>query len=491
MKIPVIERFRSSVAAFPNRTAVSCADHSITFADLDRSTNRLARAYADLGTGVGDLVTIALPNGVEFVQAVLATWKIGAVPQPVSWQLPDHERDQIVQLAASRLVVGVDAAPDGHRAVPAGFCPGASLDDSPLPTVISPHLRAMTSGGSTGRPKLIVATDTAEFDFDRPGFPVSPEDVQLVAGPMYHMAPFSYGVFGVLSGQHVVVLQRFQPVDALSAIARHGVTTAMVVPTMLLRMAREIEHGASFDFTSLKALWHTGGPCPAWVKERWIHLVGGDRILELYGSTEGIATCAISGTEWLTHRGSVGRPIFGELKVLDDAGDELPRGEVGEIYMRRGEGVASPYQYVGAGARTRPGGWESIGDLGRIDPDGYVYLSDRRSDLIVCGGANIYPAEVEAALGEHPSVAASAVVGLRDDELGQRVHAVVQVVDGTAFDEEAVRSFLGERLARYKVPRSFAVTSEPLLNEAGKVRRSAIRDAEAARIGEAAPAPSR
>lgn len=481
MKIPVLERLRATVAEHGDRVGLSCGDVSVTFGEVDTASNRLARAYAELGVGQGDLVTIALPNGIGFVESVLAVWKLGAIPQPVSWQLPEHERNEIVALAASKLVVGVDSTPD-TTSVPVDFRPDPSLPDDDVPFVLSPSIRAMTSGGSTGRPKLIVANDPAVFDFDRPGFPVMPNAVQLVAGPMYHMAPFSYGVFGFVSGQHIVVLPKFDAAAALAAISRHRVTTAMVVPTMLLRMARAIDDGAPHDVSSIASLWHTGGPCPAWVKERWIDLVGGDRIIEIYGSTESIATCAISGTEWLQHRGSVGRPIFGEVKVVRDDGTEADIDEIGEIVMRRGGDEPSPFHYVGASERTLADGWQSIGDLGHVDADGYFYLSDRRTDMIVAGGVNIFPAQVEAVIGEHPGVAASAVVGLPDDDLGQRVHAVVQATPGVALDLEELRAFVSERLARPKVPRSFALADEPLLNEAGKLRRSAIRDRETARL---------
>lgn len=482
MRVPIVQRFHDVVQERGDDVGIICGDETRTFAAVDRASNRLARAYADRGVGTGDIVTIALPNSVEFVEALLAVWKLGAVPLPISWQLPGRERDQIIELADPRLVVGVTDLTTVHPWVAPGFAPEPDLDDGPLPIVVSPNLRAMTSGGSTGRPKLIVATEDACFDFERTAFPVSGDAVQLVAGPMYHTAPFSYGVLGFVTGQRIVVLPRFDAAAALTAIAEHRVTTAMVVPTMLLRMARAIEDGAAHDLGSVHALWHTGGPCPAWLKERWIELVGGDHLFELYGSTESIATCMISGTEWLAHKGSVGRPIIGEMKVCDPMGEPSAPGEIGEIYMRRGPDAASPYRYVGAATRSLPGGWESLGDLGYTDAEGYFFLSDRRTDLIVSGGANVFPAEVEGVIGEHPGVVTSAVVGLPDGDLGQRVHAVVHVSADGAVDVEDLRAFVAERLVRYKVPRSFRLTTEPLHNEAGKVRRSLVLETEIERV---------
>jgi bile acid-coenzyme A ligase len=215
-------------------------------------------------------------------------------------------------------------------------------------------------------------------------------------------------------------------------------------------------------------------PCPPWVKEAWIDWLGGEKIWELYAGTEAQAVTIIRGDEWLAHPGSVGRVSVGEMKVVGPDGDELPPGEVGEIYLRTSPEGSPTYRYVGAEARTMPGNWESLGDLGYFDADGYLYLSDRRADMILSGGANIYPAEVEAARMEHPAVPGAAVIGLPDEDLGNRVHAVVQV-EGSASEDE-LRAFLAERLVRYKVPRTFELVTWQVRDDAGKVRRSALRE---------------
>jgi bile acid-coenzyme A ligase len=224
----------------------------------------------------------------------------------------------------------------------------------------------------------------------------------------------------------------------------------------------------------LKTVWHLAAPCPPWLKEEWIAWLGPDTILELYGGTEGQARTVITGQEWLEHRGSVGRVYpGGEMKAVDAQGNELPAGEIGEIYMRWTPDVAPTYRYIGAEARTLPGGWESLGDIGWFDAEGYLYLADCRTDMILVGGANVYPAEVESAIDEHALVQSSAVVGLPDDDLGNRIHAIVQAhPDLTAQDLER---HLAERLVIYKRPRSIEFTAEPLRDDAGKVRRSALR----------------
>jgi bile acid-coenzyme A ligase len=207
----------------------------------------------------------------------------------------------------------------------------------------------------------------------------------------------------------------------------------------------------------------------------------------LYGGTEAQALTVISGHEWLAHRGSVGRPVIGEIRVLDTEGHACPPGDVGEVWMRRGEGVPPSYRYIGAEAKVRDG-WESLGDMGWMDAEGYLYLTDRDTDMILVGGANVYPAEVEAALEAHPGVRGSCVIGLPDDDLGNVVHAILQV-DGEVGDAELL-THLRDRLAPYKLPRSFERVSDPLQDEAGKVRRPALRAARAGAMtrGEAARA---
>jgi bile acid-coenzyme A ligase len=196
-------------------------------------------------------------------------------------------------------------------------------------------------------------------------------------------------------------------------------------------------------------------------------------VLELYGGTELQAMTVITGTEWLAHRGSAGRPVIGEMQIRDFDGQPVPAGQEGEIWMRRGPGAPSPYQYIGATARSAPGGWESLGDIGYIDADGYVYITDRLADMILVGGANVYPAEIEAALDEHPSVRSCCVIGLPDEDLGNIPYAIVELVKPVS--DEDLMAHLRLRLAPYKLPRVIERATTPLRDDAGKVRRSALR----------------
>ena len=437
------------------------AEYTITRLELERRTNRLARHYEQLGVGQDDLVTIGLPNGIAFYEAAIAAWKVGATPQPISSRLPQREQDEIVALAAPALVVTqpIEADP--------------SLPDDPLAgDRVAASYKAPTSGGSTGRPKIIVSGLKGETDPEAPAaFNMHPDGVQLVPGPLYHNAPFMFSMRGLFSGSHLVVMNRFDAAAALELIERWSVTWILMVPTMMQRIWRlPEEERTKRDLSSIEGILHLAAPCPAWLKEAWIEWLGAEKIFELYAGTEAQGVTIINGEEWMAHKGSVGKPAEGSMRICDADGIELPRGEVGEIWMRPPE--RPTYRYIGAEARRRDDGWESLGDMGWMDDDGYLYIADRRTDLILAGGANIYPAEVEAALEEHPAVVSCAVIGLPDEDLGQRVHAVVQLQEDVSDDQ--LRTFLAERLVTYKIPRRFERVDEPVRDDAGKVRRSGL-----------------
>ncbi len=460
----------------PDFVAITYYNDSITRRELELRSNRLARGYGDLGVKHGDYVVLALPNGIAFYVAFFATLKVGAVPMPLSYRLPVLERQAIIDLAKPALLVGVGGEDHpGYPSLPAGFQPDPGVSDAPLPDVVSPSWKAPASGGSTGRPKIIRNGTGAEGSpaLLALAYQYGPTDTQAVVGPLYHNMSLASSVGGLLLGQHIVVMNKFDAHELLRLVAKHRVTWLILVPTMLHRMYRAIEAGGDYDLSSVRLIWHMASKCPEWLKEKWIELVGPEKIMELYGGTESIAISMISGNEWLQHRGSVGRPVIGDMKVFDVDGNELPPGEVGEIYMKPPQGAPASYEYVGAKSKTL-NGWTSLGDLGWKDEDGYLYISDRRVDMIVSGGANIYPAEVENAIDQHPKVLSSVVVGLPDDDLGSKVHALVQAEPATTAQE--ILDFLADKLIRYKIPRSIELTDQPLRDDSGKVRRSQLRD---------------
>jgi bile acid-coenzyme A ligase len=406
------------------------------------------------------------------VQAAVAAWKLGATPQPISPGLPERERAAIVELANPALVVGGSewVHPD-RQLLPAGFVPDARFGDGELPDVVSACWKAPTSGGSTGRPKLIVASQPGIVD-EQPIMRQQRDGVVCIPGPLYHNAPFTFATSGLMHGNHVVLLPKFDAEATLAAIADHEADWLLLVPTMMHRIARlpgDVRDG--YDVTCLRVVFHMAAPCPAWLKEAWIDWLGGEKIYEMYAGTEAQSFTIVRGDEWLAHRGTVGRPRSGEMRIQDpETFAVLDAREVGEVFMRS---ATKTYEYVGAEARASPDGWESLGDMGYMDEDGYLFLVDRRADMILSGGANIYPAEVEAAIDEHPNVGSCAVIGLPDDDLGNRIHAIVQVY--TAIDADELRAFLAERLVRYKIPRSFEFVDEPVRGDDGKVRRSGLQ----------------
>ena len=454
-------------------------DEVVSWRELDRRSTRRAWALKETGVGTDDLVTLALPNGAAFYEMTFALWKLGATPHIVSWRLPPRELAAILEVARPRLLVA--SAPELVSGF-GGVDPGIGLQsgrEDPHPEAVAKHWKAMSSGGSTGRPKIILDHMPGRVDPETPVIRI-PRDAAIVnPGPLYHNAPFSQTHRALFRGNTVVGMTRFDPEETLRLLAEHRARWINMVPTMMLRIWRlPPQVRARYDLSSLESVWHMAAPMPAWLKEAWIEWLGPERIWEFYGGTEGQGASIISGGEWLAHKGSVGRPINCEMRILDEAGRPLPIGEIGEIYMRPLNGVGSTYHYLGAEARRADEGFESIGDFGWLDAEGYLYLADRRTDLILSGGANIYPAEVEAALMEHPAVEVAVVVGLPHEDLGQAVHAIVKPHAGqeAALDQAALAAFVGDRLARYKTPRSYEFTTEPLRDDAGKVRRSRLRD---------------
>jgi bile acid-coenzyme A ligase len=476
-RVSFARRLTDLADADPDRPAVSCGEARLTRRQLDDRATALARDLADRGVATGDMVTIALPNSVDWFVAAAAAWKLGAIPQPVSAQLPGPELRAIVDLADPRVVIGADPDVVGDRVcLPADYRPpDPPAGAEPLPDAVSPAWKAPTSGGSTGRPKLIVSGERSLLDPDGPVPLRTRRDGCLVMpGPLYHNGPIVWSCQALLWGNHVALLPRFDAEATLAAIEAHRAQVVYLVPTMMRRIRRlPADVRDRYDLSSLEVVWHLAEPCPPWLKEEWIRWLGPERIVELYAGTEAQAATVITGAEWLEHRGSVGRPISGEVMICDADGAEVPSGTVGEVWLR-GSRDRPTYRYVGAEARTREGGWESLGDYGHVDADGYLYLDDRMQDMILTGGANVYPAEVEAALQEHPQVRSCCVIGLPDEDRGNRVHAIVEA-DANAVAAAELIEFVSERLARYKVPRTVELVDEALRDDAGKVRRAELR----------------
>jgi bile acid-coenzyme A ligase len=473
MTTSFVEHYRELTGQCPEAAAVTFEGTTLSRADVVRRSEAVARHLLSLGVEQGDYVSLVLPNGLGMVVATMACWMAGAVPQPLSPKIARAELDAILELTAPRVVVGdVDDLP--FTRVP------ASLEvpdlDLPLPARVSPSWKAPTSGGSTGRPKVIVAAQPAVWQ-EVSGFAdllaVSGR-TSLITAPLSHNGPFICALLTILSGGHAVILGRFDAEETLRAIQRHRVEWVYAVPTMMSRILKlEDPVRLAYDVSSVRALMHMAAPCPPAVKRAFLDWLGPEKVLELYTGTEVQAVSVLDGREWLAHPGSVGRAQLGEFSVRGDDGRVLPAGETGRVYLRRGRGLPPPYFYLGAEPKALEDGWETLGDLGHLDEDGYLYLADRDTDMVLVGGSNVYPAEVEAVLLEHPLVTDACVIGLPHEDLGSAVHALVRT-SGTVSEDE-LRSFVSALLTTYKRPGTYEFVDQPLRDDAGKVRRSALR----------------
>jgi bile acid-coenzyme A ligase len=463
--------------------AVSHGQDALTWEQLERRANARARAFAAKGVKPGDFVAIGLPNSNAFFETSFAVWKCGATPTSLSWRLPRGEASAVLEILKPALVVGGEADWNAPNSLPADFVPDG-FSDAPIDAPIARYWKAMTSGGSTGRPKVILDHNPAVIDTTVPLLLGIPHEASVLnPGPLYHNAPFILSHSALFGGGRLTGMVKFDAEETLRLIARERVQWVNFVPTMMHRiwaLPDEVRNG--YDLSSLQVVFHMAAPMPPWLKEKWIAWLGPERIYELYGGTERQGATVISGVEWLAHKGSVGKiGDTSRLKIVGEDGNEVATGETGEIYFLPNDGAGSTYHYLGAEPKRRPDGWESLGDIGRLDTDGYLYLGDRLADMILRGGANIYPAEVEAAVTAHPDVRSCVVVGLPDPEFGQRVHAILELAPAT--DAQAVAdgmaTFLADQLSRYKHPESFEIVSVGLRDDSGKVRRTLLRDERA------------
>ena len=455
--------------------ALTYPDGTLSWAQLEARSNQRARQLRSLGVKQDDLVAVMLPNGWEFHEAVVGVWKAGATPCILPSALPGREAADVLALAQPAAVIGGSSVDGEAPRIPLG-ADLADFDDTALPDVGAANWKAVASGGSSGRPKIIIDTMSAFIDLEAPpyaGLGIPADGAMLNPGPLYHNLPFLFTSFGLIAGAHVVGMARFDAEEFLRLVERHRIAFVALVPTMMHRIwALPQVVRERYDVSSLQMVWHMAAPCPEWLKRFWIEWLGPERIFEIYGGTEA-GGCAITGAEWLAKPGSVGKVQLGSLRVLRADGSEAAPGEIGEVHWPAA--AADKFRYLGAETDRNADGGYSIGDLGHVDEDGYLFLADRRSDLILRGGANIYPAEVEAALDQHPLVASSAVIGLPGGDLGERVHAIVEVKPGAAPDLGSIEAFVADRLAKYKRPESYEWSATPLRDDAGKVRRTGLK----------------
>ncbi len=479
--VPFGTRISDIASADPNgiglvTVAADANERVLTWGQLDLGANQWARELVELGASQGSFVAIAIPNSQELVLAVLGCWKIGAVPIPVRWDLPQWERSRL--LAAIGPAVVID---ERNRA---GLVARAACRaDSAVPETVSPMLYGICSSGSTGLPKVILDTRTALWTprhsepFLTQWAPVPRPQIIMVPAPMYHTNGFNTLLY-LLGGDGLVVLEKFSAELALSTIERHRVTNFTASPTMLARIAA-VADVRGRDLSSVVWILQGAAVMPHALLRTWFDLLSPQQVVMAYGMTENFGVTALRGDEWLEHPGSVGRG-FGdtEIRILDTDGNQVPTGELGEIYLRAP--LRATFRYHGGAPPlpSTPDGFQSAGDIGHLDADGYLYVTDRRADLIITGGANVYPAEVESALAEHDDIADVVVLGLRDPEWGRRVHAVIEPTDpARQLTAQQIIAFAKTKLAAYKVPKTVEFVDAIPRSAATKVNRSAMIEA--------------
>ena len=456
------------------------AEVTITWGELERASNRAARLMQSRGVDETSMVVVGLPNEPEHYYATIGAWKIGACVLPISGRLPKPEREAILEAAAPAVVVSDDSSMTTWPNLTSDEIRVAPFSDAPMDDRVAHPGKAMGSGGSTGRPKIIInpsplAGVPGEINVDDVYYMgMKSGQIQIVAGPLYHNSPFGWSHRGLFEDHQLVLMERFDALRWVQLVEQHHADFSFLVPTMMRRIV-QLPDISNWNLSSLEAIYHTAAPCPAWVKHAWISLIGPEKVYEAYGATEAIGCCGIRGDEWLQHIGSVGRPLDCTIKIIDPDGDVLPAGDVGVIYMKLLQDMET-YRYIGsAPLPTTADGYKTVGDMGWVDKEGYVYLADRRVDLIISGGENIYPAEVESVLLEHPAVSDVAVIGVPDADWGTRVHAVIQLIDPTARPTEAeLLVHCRARIASYKVPKSIEFIDHLPRDESGKIRRSSL-----------------
>lgn len=502
---------RFHAEAHPDKAAVIFSDSSaaLSYGELERRANQGAHLLRSLGIGAGDTIAIWLPNCLEYYEIYWAAQRAGLYITPISTRLKAEEAAYILRDSNSRLLISspdidefaafLDIATretptlthvftiDGAFRDLRGWQDIADFPTDPIADE-SAGFHMVYSSGTTGRPKGIrlplsggPATEPHMLaDRQRTNYGIGPHSVYLSPAPLYHTAPLAFSTSVQRLGSTVVLMRKFDPAEALAAIERHGVTVTQMVPTMFLRLLRlpdseRLRH----DLSSLTHVIHAAAPCPIPVKEQMIEWLG-PIIYEYYGGSEGNGSTAITSEEWLRKKGSVGRANWGRIHICDEEGRELPVGEQGLIYFSGGW----DFHYLNDADKTRDArhlhnpDWSTIGDIGYVDEDGYLFLTDRQSFMIISGGVNIYPQEIENCLAVHPNVADVAVIGVPSTEMGEEVKAVVQPHEAKAGPElEAeLMAWCRARLSHVKCPRSIDFVDQLPRHETGKLYKRELRD---------------
>jgi long-chain acyl-CoA synthetase len=474
--------------------------------DFFQRYQRAAVALRAAGVGEGDVVALLMRNGPGLLELMLAARWIGALWCPINWHFKADEVQYILNDSQAKVLIADTALLEGLLDESAGlklegiatFVTTGHDDSSVRPSwatyrdaVTAPNLIASAprgamfyTSGTTGRPKGIRRAPSNPEQVARGlevlrhclGFEVGMR--ALVNAPMYHSAPTSYSIGSSLDNAHLFIQSRFDAEDTLRMIAQHGITHAYLVPTMFVRMLRlPASVRAQYDLSSMRFVASTGSPCPPDVKRAMIEWWG-PVIYESYGASELGYMTRLDSHEALRKPGSAGKPLPGAtVAILDEQGAPVPQGKAGLIYVH--QPAYADFSYIGnhaARQKMERGGLKTLGDIGYLDEDGYLFIVDRSADLVISGGVNIYPAEIEAALQMMPGVVDCAVFGIPDAEFGEALACAVQTTRGTSLDSDDVQAFLKSRLATYKVPKTVTFHTEMPREDTGKIFKRKLRE---------------
>ena len=483
----------------PDKPAVIMAGSgdTLTFAELDAASWRLARAFRALGLDPGAHVAMSLENRIEFPQVAWAAHYGELVYTFASTRLTPGELAYIVGDSGSRVAVVSEKLVDGLRSqvgesvrvltVEELFELAASQSPDPLPDARE-GTDMLYSSGTTGRPKGVERPLSGKPLGSTLGvgllaqllLGLTEESVYLSPAPMYHAAPLRWTQESIAMGATGVIMERFDPESFLAAVERYGVTHGQFVPTMFIRLLRlPDEVRARYDISSLQAVVHAAAPCPQEVKRAMLDWWG-PIVYEYYAGTEGQGLCWAGPQDWLDHPGTVGRPIIGQMHIVSaETGEELPAGQEGLVYF----GGGGSFEYHNDPEKTASAhnaqGWSTLGDIGRADDDGFLYLTDRQSNMIITGGVNVYPQETENLLAVHPAVADVAVIGVPNDDFGEEVKAVVTPAEDAVAGPELADELIAHcraHLADVKCPRTVDFRVELPRTPTGKLLKRLLRD---------------
>jgi acyl-CoA synthetase (AMP-forming)/AMP-acid ligase II len=493
---------------YPEKAAYVMAGsgETVSFRELDERSNQGAWLLRSLGVRPGDSIAILLENHPRFFEICWAAQRSGLYYTPISHRLTAPEVEYIVRDCGAKVLIASASTRDvaatlaprladlAGRFLVGGACEGftsweAATARQPTEPVPDEQEGAdlLYSSGTTGRPKGVkqpvwgqpIGTPPTLALLMKGLYGVDEHTVYLSPAPSYHAAPLRFCMSAQRLGATCIVMEHFDAVAALALIERHRVSVSQWVPTMFVRMLKLPEaERKRFDVSSLRVAVHAAAPCPIPVKEQMIAWWG-PVFYEYYAGTEGNGFTSITSAEWLAHKGSVGRPLNAKIHILDDEGKDLPPGQPGGIYFEGGP----KFEYHNAPEKTAsshtPQGWSTLGDIGYLDAEGYLYLTDRKANMIISGGVNIYPQEAENLLVTHPKVADVAVFGVPNEDFGEEVKAVVQPVDmadaGPELERELI-AFCQGQLAKLKCPRSIDFEAELPRHPTGKLYKRLLRD---------------